>query len=54
MMIDQEGVDIGLLLTDLKDFYIWKQFANDKGFLNKWIRDRDALLESIPRPTMSK
>ena len=54
MMIDQDGIDIGLLLTDIKDFYIWKQFTNDKGFLSKWIRDREGLLKSIPRPTMSK
>jgi hypothetical protein len=54
MMIDQDGIDIGLLLTDIKDFYIWKQFANDKDFIKKWIKDRDGLLESIPRSSMSK
>ena len=53
-MIDEGGIDTGLLLKDLKDFYIWKQFVNDKNFLNKWIRNREELLKSIPRPTMSK
>jgi len=47
-------IDTGLLLNDLKDFYIWKRFANDTDFTKKWIEDRDTLLDSIPRPTMSK
>lgn len=49
-----EEVDIAMLLRDLKDFYVWKQFANDKEFIRKWIEDRDELIKSIPRSTMSK
>jgi len=47
-----EEVDIAMLLRDLKDFYIWKQFVNDPEFIYKWINDRDELLASIPRPTL--
>jgi len=49
-----EEVDIAMLLRDIKDFYVWKQFANDKDFISKWIQDREELLASIPRSTMSK
>ena len=52
--MDDEIIDVGKLLNDLKDFYVWKQFANDKEFVSKWVRDREGLLESITRPTMSK
>jgi len=52
-MIDMDE-KIGLLLKDLKDFYIWKVFANDKNFISKWLTNREELLKSIPRPTMSK
>ena len=54
MMIDQEGIDVGLLLTDIKDFYVWKQFRNDKEFVSKWINNREELLKSVPRSAMSK
>lgn len=47
-------IDSGQLLTDLKDFYIWKVFVNDPHFLSKWIKDREGLLKTIPRSTMSK
>ena len=45
---------IGLLLKDLKDFYIWKVFVNDKNFISKWMKNREEFLKTIPRPTMSK
>ena len=44
-----EEVDIALLLEDLKDFYIWKRFANYDQFVSKWIHDRDELLTTIQR-----
>jgi hypothetical protein len=47
-------IDTGMLLNDLKDFYVWKVFANDKDFVSKWIKDREGLLKSVPRPSMSK
>jgi len=47
-------IDTAMLLNDLKDFYVWKVFANDKDFVTKWIKDRDGLLNSVPRPSMSK
>lgn len=42
------------LLEDLKDFYIWKEFANDPNFVKKWREDRDGLLKTITRPTLYK
>ncbi len=47
-------IDIGMLLNDLKDFYVWKVFANDKDFVSKWVKDREGLLKSVQRPSMSK
>jgi len=49
-----EEVDIAMLLKDLKDFYVWKQFINDKEFIRKWIDNRDELIKSVPRSAMSK
>ena len=49
-----EQLDIGLLLEDLKDFYVWKQFRNDKDFIGDWINNREELLKSVPRSMMSK
>jgi hypothetical protein len=49
-----EQVDIGLLLEDLKDFYVWKEFRNDKEFIRKWIDDRKGTINSVPRSMMSK
>ena len=49
-----EQVDIGLLLEDLKDFYVWKEFKNDKDFIRNWINDRDKVIKSVPRSMMSK
>ena len=49
-----EELDIAMLLKDLKDFYVWKQFVNDKEFIRKWIDDRDELIRSVPRSAMSK
>ena len=49
-----EEVDIAMLLKDLKDFYVWKQFVNDKEFIRKWIDNRDELIKSVPRSAMSK
>ena len=49
-----EEIDIGLLIGDLKDFYVWKQFRNDKDFIKKWKEDRNGLLHSVPRSLMSK
>jgi len=43
-----------LLLSDLKDFYIWKVYVNDKDFISKWNEDREGLLKTISRPTMSR
>ena len=45
---------VNQLLEDLKDFYIWKQFANDPNFVKKWSEDRQALLDTIARPTLYK
>jgi len=47
-------IDTGMLLNDLKDFYVWKVFTNDKDFVSKWIKDREGLLKSVHRPSMSK
>ena len=52
-MIDMDE-RIGQLLKDLKDFYIWKVFANDKDFISKWMKNREEFLKTITRPTMSK
>ena len=49
-----EEVDVAMLLKDLKDFYVWKQFINDKEFIRKWIDNRDELIKSVPRSAMSK
>jgi len=49
-----EQVDIGLLLEDLKDFYVWKEFKNNKDFIRKWIDDRERTINSVPRSMMSK
>lgn len=49
-----EEIDIGLLLNDLKDFYVWKEFKNDNNFVMKWMEDREGLIKSVPRSTMSK
>jgi len=49
-----EQVDIGLLLEDLKDFYVWKEFKNNKDFISKWIDDREQTINSVPRSMMSK
>lgn len=49
-----EQVDIGLLLEDLKDFYVWKEFKNNKDFISKWIDDREGVIKSVPRSMMSK
>ena len=46
--------EIDILLEDLKDFYVWKQFRNDKEFVSKWINNREELIKSVPRSTMSK
>lgn len=45
-------MDIQQLLEDLKDFYVWKQYVNDPDFINKWKKDRNKVLEGIPRPTL--
>ena len=42
-----EQVDIGLLLEDLKDFYVWKEFKNNKDFIRKWIDDREWVIKSV-------
>ena len=42
-----EQVDIGLLLEDLKDFYVWKEFKNNKDFIRKWIDDREGVIKSV-------
>lgn len=47
-------IDTGLLLNDLKDFYIWKVYVNDNEFISKWRTNREEFLKTIPRPTMSK
>jgi|VirMetMinimDraft_7_1064189.scaffolds.fasta_scaffold00214_36 hypothetical protein len=52
--MDENIIDVGLLLKDLKDFYIWKTYVNNPNFVSEWIKDREELLNSIPRPTMSK
>lgn len=49
-----EQIDIELLLEDLKDFYIWKEFKNNKDFIRKWIDDREGVITSVPRSMMSK
>ena len=54
MTTKMEELDIGLLLGDLRDFYVWKQFRNDKEFVSKWINNREELIKSVPRSTMSK
>jgi len=45
-------MDYDLLLEDLKDFYVWKQYCNDSDFEKKWSADREAFLKTIPRPTL--
>lgn len=47
-------MDIELLLEDLKDFYVWKQYINDPDFINKWKKNRSEVLGNIPRPMLSK
>ena len=42
------------LLEDLKDFYIWKRYINDPKFIEDWTNDRDGVLESVQRSSMSK
>lgn len=49
-----EEVDVAMLLNDLKDFYVWKQFTNDKDFIHKWMKDRKQLIESVPRAPLYK
>lgn len=49
-----EELDIKILLADLKDFYVWKEFKNDKDFISKWIENREELINSVPRSMMSK
>jgi hypothetical protein len=52
MTINMKEIDI--LLDDLKDFYVWKQFKNDDEFITKWIKNREELINSVPRSMMSK
>lgn len=49
-----EEVDVAMLLKDLKDFYVWKQFINDEDFIHKWIQDREQLIQSVPRAPLYK
>ncbi len=52
--MDENIVDVGLLLNDLKDFYVWKTYVNSPNFVSEWVKNRDELLKSIQRPNMSK
>lgn len=49
-----EELNINLLLEDLKDFYVWKHFKNNKDFLTEWVKNREELIKSVPRSSMSK
>ena len=42
------------LLEDLKDFYIWKRYINDPKFIEDWTKNRDGVLKSVQRSSMSK
>ena len=46
--------NIEQLLEDLKDFYIWKVYANDDNFISNYLKNRDKTLANIPRSRMSK
>ena len=46
--------DDRLLLDDIKDFYVWKQFINDPEFEKKWEKDRGEVLKNVDRPKLYK
>ena len=52
--MDNNKLNMEQLLEDLKDFYIWKAYANDDNFISNYLKNRDETLAKVPRSRMSK
>ena len=52
--MDNNKLNMEQLLEDLKDFYVWKAYANDNNFISNYLKNRDKTLANVPRSRMSK
>jgi len=50
----QDQDDDKILLEDLKDFYVWKQYINDPKFKINWGKNREEVLKNVDRPKLYK